>query len=179
MQGKCQKTFWNTFPEKKIWHFMQSARNVKSCFLGNKEDIINLSSAEFRIRGKRSTYLVLHCVFCKTWVLQPFQEYFTYSELIVHKGGQNPENPGKNHLTIRKQNLAFPHMTWMRLEPQWWETLWIKSQLSYPLGYGGPHLLKDVSQMWINKKSMKGAITSVSFSVIMDLNIRGDRNEYP
>ena len=38
------------------------------------------------------------------WVLQPFQEYFTYIELIVHQGGRKPENPGKNHLTICKQN---------------------------------------------------------------------------
>ena len=38
------------------------------------------------------------------------------------EGGRKPENPEKNHLTIRKQNLAFPHMTWARLEPQRWET---------------------------------------------------------
>ena len=25
------------------------------------------------------------------------------------EGGRKPENPEKNHLTIRKQNLAFPH----------------------------------------------------------------------
>ena len=47
------------------------------------------------------------------WGLRPFQEYFTYIE-----GGRKPENPEKNHLTIRKQNLAFPHMTQARLEPQ-------------------------------------------------------------
>ena len=34
------------------------------------------------------------------------------------EGGRKPENPEKNHLTIRKQNLAFPHMTRARLEPQ-------------------------------------------------------------
>ena len=34
------------------------------------------------------------------------------------KGGRKPENLGKNHLTIRKQNLAFPHVTRARLEPQ-------------------------------------------------------------
>ena len=27
------------------------------------------------------------------------------------KGGRKPEYPGKNHLTIRKQNIAFPHVT--------------------------------------------------------------------
>ena len=34
------------------------------------------------------------------------------------EGGRKPEYPEKNHLTIRKQNLAFPHMTRARLEPQ-------------------------------------------------------------
>ena len=33
------------------------------------------------------------------------------------KSGRKPENPGKNHLTICKQNLAFPHVTQPRLEP--------------------------------------------------------------
>ena len=33
------------------------------------------------------------------------------------KGEQKPENPRKNLLTIRKQNLAFPNVTWERLEP--------------------------------------------------------------
>ena len=27
------------------------------------------------------------------------------------KGGRKPEYPGKNHMTIRKQNMAFPHVT--------------------------------------------------------------------
>ena len=34
------------------------------------------------------------------------------------KGGRKPENPEKNRLTIRKQKLAFPHVTRARLEPQ-------------------------------------------------------------
>ena len=34
------------------------------------------------------------------------------------KVGENRRTPEKNHLTIRKQNLAFPHMTRARLEPQ-------------------------------------------------------------
>ena len=38
------------------------------------------------------------------WVLRPFQEYFTYIEPFI-EGGRKPENPEKNHLTIRKQNL--------------------------------------------------------------------------
>ena len=45
--------------------------------------------------------------------LRPFQEYFHFI-----KGGRKLEKLGKNHLTIRKQNLAFPHVTRARLEPQ-------------------------------------------------------------
>ena len=56
------------------------------------------------------------------WVLWPFQEYFTYIEPIIHQRWVKAREPGKNHLTIRKQNLAFPQVTRARLEPQWWET---------------------------------------------------------
>ena len=31
------------------------------------------------------------------------------------KDGQKLEYPEKNHLTIRKQNLAFPHVTQVKL----------------------------------------------------------------
>ena len=64
-------------------------------------------------------------------VLRPFQEYFIYIEPIVIKSERKPEfikterkpeNPGKKHLTFRKQNLGFPHVTRARLEPQRWET---------------------------------------------------------
>ena len=68
----------------------------------------------------------------------PFKNISLISSRSFIKDGQKPESPGKNHLTTRKQNLAFPHVTRVRLEPQRWETKWIKSQLSYPLGYGGP-----------------------------------------
>ena len=34
------------------------------------------------------------------------------------KVGEDRRTRWKNHLTIRKQNLAFPHMTRARLEPQ-------------------------------------------------------------
>ena len=44
------------------------------------------------------------------WVLRLFQEYFTYIEPIVHQRWAKTREPGEiNHLTIRKQNLAF-HM---------------------------------------------------------------------
>ena len=72
---------------------------------------------------------------------------FTVLSIIFHlyrvdrssKVGENWRTRGRNHLTIRKQNLAFQHVTRARLELQRWETWWIKSQLYYPLGYGGPH----------------------------------------
>ena len=53
------------------------------------------------------------------FILWPFQEYFTYIKPIVHQRWAKTEEPGeKKHLTIRKQNLAFPHVTQTRLEPQ-------------------------------------------------------------
>ena len=83
------------------------------------------------------TLLIIFFFFFSFGFYGPFKNISSRSFI---KGGRKPDNPGKNHLTIRKQNLAFPYVTRARLEPQWWETLWIKCQLSYPLGYGGPPL---------------------------------------
>ena len=82
------------------------------------------------------------CVFLFFWhgFYGPFKNISLISSRSFIKGGRKPENPGKNHLTICKQNLAFPHVTQTRLEPQRWETWWIKSQFSYLLGYGGPRI---------------------------------------
>ena len=52
----------------------------------------------------------------------PFKNISLISSRSFIEGGRKPENPEKNHLTIRMQNLAFPHMTLARLEPQRWET---------------------------------------------------------
>ena len=52
----------------------------------------------------------------------PFKNISLISSRSFIEGGRKPENPQKNNLTIRKQNLAFPHMTRARLEPQRWET---------------------------------------------------------
>ena len=52
----------------------------------------------------------------------PFKNISLISSRSFIEGGRKPENPEKNHLTIRKHNLAFPHMTQARLEPQRWET---------------------------------------------------------
>ena len=48
----------------------------------------------------------------------PFKNISLISSRSFIEGGRKSENPEKNHLTIRKQNLAFPHMTRARLEPQ-------------------------------------------------------------
>ena len=48
--------------------------------------------------------------------LRPFQEYFTYIEPIVDQKWAKTVKPGEKHLTIRKQNLAFPHVIRVRLE---------------------------------------------------------------
>ena len=40
------------------------------------------------------------------WILRPFKNISLISSRSFIKGGRKPENPGKNHLTIRKQNLA-------------------------------------------------------------------------
>ena len=52
----------------------------------------------------------------------PFKNISLISSRSFIKGGQKPENLERNHLTICKQNLAFPHVTRARLEPQRWET---------------------------------------------------------
>ena len=57
----------------------------------------------------------------------PFRNISLISSRSFIKCGRRPENPGNKHLIIRKQNLASPHLTRARLEPQRWETLWIKS----------------------------------------------------
>ena len=53
----------------------------------------------------------------------PFKNISLISSRLFIKGGRKPEYPGKNHLTIRKQNTAFPHVARARLEPQLWEMM--------------------------------------------------------
>ena len=52
----------------------------------------------------------------------PFKNISLILSRSFIKGGRKPEHQGKKHLTSHKQNLAFPHVTRARLEPQWWET---------------------------------------------------------
>ena len=48
----------------------------------------------------------------------PFKNISLISSWSFINGGRKPENPGKNHLAIRKQRLAFPYVTRARLELQ-------------------------------------------------------------
>ena len=57
--------------------------------------------------------------FCFFFFFTVLSRIFHISSRPFIKDGRKPENPGKKkHLTIRKQNLAFPHVTRARLEPQ-------------------------------------------------------------
>ena len=40
----------------------------------------------------------------------PFKNISLISSRSFIEGGRKPKYPEKNHLTIRKQNLAFPHI---------------------------------------------------------------------
>ena len=66
----------------------------------------------------------------------PFKNISLILSQSFIKGGQKLENPGKNHLTIRKQNLAFQR------DPREARTTAVRNLMakesSYPLGYGGP-----------------------------------------
>ena len=64
--------------------------------------------------------------------------FHLYRANCSSKVGKNQRTRGKTTwLSISR--MTFPHVTRARLEPQLWETWWIKSQLPYPLSYGGPH----------------------------------------
>ena len=73
----------------------------------------------FSGKNNKNNKNILQCLlnfffFFLIWVLWPFQEYFTYIEPIVHqnwaKTGEPWEKPPR------------PHVTRVRLEPQWWKT---------------------------------------------------------
>ena len=54
--------------------------------------------------------LILHAFFFLLlfWFCGPFKNISLISSRSFIKGGRKPEDPGKNDLTLRKQNLAFP-----------------------------------------------------------------------
>ena len=54
---------------------------------------------------------VCFCVFFLFGFYNPFKNISLISSQSFIKDGRKMENQGKNHLTIRKQNLAFPHVT--------------------------------------------------------------------
>ena len=70
-------------------------------------------------------YLFIYLFILFYFIFFFFDLGFTALSRIFHlyradrssKVGENGE-PGGNHMTIRKQNLAFPHVTRARLEPQ-------------------------------------------------------------
>ena len=71
------------------------------------------------IKWNRLKTKIVFFLFFFIWALRPFQEYFTYIEPIVHQRWAKTGEPGKKKTpTIRKQNLAFQHVTRARLEPQ-------------------------------------------------------------
>ena len=62
---------------------------------------------------------IIDFLLCFDWGFTALSIIFYLSFI---KGGRNSENPQKNHLTIHKQTLTFPHVTQARLKPQRWET---------------------------------------------------------
>ena len=69
---------------------------------------------------KTGVYLFIYFIYLFIYLFGFYGPFKTISLISSDplKGGRNPENPGKIHLTIRKQNLDFPHVTRARLEPQ-------------------------------------------------------------
>ena len=116
---------------------LNRSRNVSGGSWLGKKQFYRLSDATF-YDCINTTYQFIK-PFLLIWVLRPFKNSSLILSRLFIKGERKPENPGKNTWPSL-QNLAFPHVTQARLKPQQWETLWIKSQLSYPLGYWGPAL---------------------------------------
>ena len=65
----------------------------------NKKYKLNLSFFFFSWTGFYSSFENISLIWSRSFI----------------KGGRKQENLWKNHLTIRKQNLVFPHVTWGRL----------------------------------------------------------------
>ena len=108
---------------------------VGLCGLAKKKKIIRFSDTFFQKIDAcgRLFILFLFSGWVHSWIFfffffflfgfyGPFKNISLISSWSFIEGGRKPENPEKNHLTIRKQNLAFPHMTRARLKPQRWET---------------------------------------------------------
>ena len=111
---------------------------------------------------------------CLIWVLRayvPFKNISLISSRSFIKGGRKPEYPGKNHLTIRKQNAAFPHVTRARLEPQRWEILVsvyiINILYAYVCAVLGPRGWQNMELSWIHGIT-ESSEKSTEMSVVLD-----------
>ena len=146
--------------------------------------IIKVHINTFRLQKTWCSMYVFFCFFfCflfLIWVLRPFKNISLMSSRSFIKGERKPENPGKNHLTIRKQNLAFPHVTRARLEPQRWETWWIKESALLFTRLQGPatvcmcqgHSFKSYCWGLVNLLNMDATsllLTGISLSVWISL----------
>ena len=92
------------------------------------------------------------------------------------KGGRKPEYPGENHLTIRKQNTAFPHVTWPEWDSnhsgeKWWNfsiSLHYKYILyAYACAVLGPRGWQNMELSWIHGIT-ESSEKSTEMSVVLD-----------
>ena len=74
-----------------------------------------------KLKRKDSLFFFFFFFFFGFGFYSPFKDISLISSQSFIEGGRKLENPGKNHLTICQQNLAFPHVTQARLELQQWE----------------------------------------------------------
>ena len=95
---------------KKVWDDTFRVKNALSmgAILEGNKLIRGSKLLPFRVAPDEQEIKSLTLI----WVFRPFQEYFIYIEPIVQRWAKTGE-PGKKkqkkkHLTIRKQNLAFP-----------------------------------------------------------------------
>ena len=87
------------------------------------------------------SFIPLTAFFFSNWGLQPVKIISLILSWVNHKVGRKREIPGKNHLTIRKQNLAF--LTWPELgsNPQQWDDERLKVLKISDLNHTMPPLL--------------------------------------
>ena len=122
--GALSGMFWPKNPDQNIpLQFDLNLQFSKAC-LSNADDDDLMFYIPFNINVISRWWKIFFFFFFFFWFgfYGPFKNISLISSWSFIEGGRKPENPEKNHLSIRKQNLAFPHMTRARLEPQRWET---------------------------------------------------------
>ena len=106
-----------------IWYILPCYVKLKVYILQHKKwPLYHRSKIILHICSLIKATLILFFFFFWFGFYGPFKNISLILTRLFIKGGGKPENPGTNHLTIRKQNLAFPHVTRARPEPQRWET---------------------------------------------------------